>query len=221
MQNRRRVALPLGVAFTLALAAAALLVPASPEAQSTSACASSGSKTSLASRYVRVFTKPRIVRPRYRVRRWYGCLYSRGAKIPLATVGEPGIFTTAVSEPHISRAFVGLGLEYEGPAGGNYGQIKVVNLRTGRALVNEPAAEGDEETRTTGVPDLALKANGSVAWIVAVRQDSGTVYRVVRHDLNGRAVLDSGSDIDPSSLALSSSTLYWTRAGQPHSAELR
>jgi hypothetical protein len=215
MQNRFRVALP------LAFAAAALLIPASAQTRRASACASAGSKTVLASRYARVFTKPRIVRPRYRVRRWYGCLYSRGAKIPLATVGEPGIFTTAVSEPHLSRAFVGLGLEYEGPAGGNYGQIRVVNLRTGRALVNELAADGDEGASITGVPDLALKANGSVAWIVAVRQGSGTVYRVMRHDVNGRAVLDSGADIDPSSLALSSSTLYWTRAGQPHSAELR
>jgi hypothetical protein len=34
-------------------------------------------------------------------------------------------------------------------------------------------------------------------------------------------VLDSGEDIDGASLALGGAWLYWTHAGQPHSAPLR
>jgi len=39
-------------------------------------------------------------------------------------------------------------------------------------------------------------------------------------DMAGSRLLASGSDLDPTSLALAGNTLYWTEGGQPHSAQL-
>ena len=44
---------------------------------------------------------------------------------------------------------------------------------------------------------------------------------VRKSDASGRnQLLDSGPDIDPSSLAVSASIVYWTKAGTPRSATL-
>ena len=74
------------------------------------------------------------------------------------------------------------------------------------------------------VRDLALEADGSVAWTTApapsVYFNGGTI-QVGRCDGSGCASLDSGDGIEPESLGLSAqSDLYWTH-GSPRSAVLQ
>ncbi len=67
--------------------------------------------------------------------------------------------------------------------------------------------------------DIVAKRDGSVAWIVETNQEEGE-YQVHAVDKSGSRVLASSPDIDPTSLALAGSTLYWTQGGQPFSASL-
>ncbi len=69
------------------------------------------------------------------------------------------------------------------------------------------------------VAGIVVKHDGSVAWIVETGEEEGR-YQVHAVDKSGSRVLASNPDIDPSSLALAGSTLYWTQGGQPLSAPL-
>ncbi len=96
------------------------------------------------------------------------------------------------------------------------------NLRTGRLIRKLPTG-----TPMTPRPSwigigpttaIVVKSDGAVAWIVET--DFPTEYQVHTVDKSGNRVLASGTDIDPSSLALAGNTLYWTQGGQPFSAPL-
>jgi hypothetical protein len=101
--------------------------------------------------------------------------------------------------------------------------VIVRDLRTGLALHMVP----------TGMPDAAhpkligrgeaeaivVKSDGAVAWINN-RVSSENQYEVHALDTTGERVLAIGSDIDPQSLALAGSTLYWTQGGRPMSVSL-
>jgi len=66
---------------------------------------------------------------------------------------------------------------------------------------------------------IVVKRDGSVAWIVETGEEEGR-YQVHAVDKSGSRVLASSPDIDPTSLALAGSTLYWTQGAQPFSAPL-
>lgn len=61
-----------------------------------------------------------------------------------------------------------------------------------------------------------MTASGAVAWIRSV----DGIPEVRKLDSGGENVMDTGTDIDPESLAVSGTTLYWTKAGGPRSAVL-
>jgi hypothetical protein len=75
--------------------------------------------------------------------------------------------------------------------------------------------------------DLQLAPSGSFGLMQAARPDPQLqpgvpyTYSVISVTAEGSRVLDSGVDIDKSSLAIGGRWLYWTRAEQPRSAELR
>lgn len=74
------------------------------------------------------------------------------------------------------------------------------------------------------ITDMELTTRGGLGLIEAA-QHAGVYpmpasYEVRKRDAKGSAVLDSGPDIDPSSLALSAGTLYWTRGGNAHSSPI-
>jgi hypothetical protein len=109
------------------------------------------------------------------------------------------------------------------PAIGTEWLVEVEDLRTGRVLYSvptgvayppRPKAVGDGPTTS-----IVLKSDGAVAWIVdTVRAND--MYQVHAVDRSGSRLLASGSDINPHSLALAGSTLYWTQGGKPYSAML-
>lgn len=216
---------PLWIGLVLVVAAAFLFLTPASGAQRRPACSSAGSKTVKATERARVFSK-RGRLGSYRVTRLYGCLYGRNARFRLSILGEPGIFVTSVPHIRLVGNFVGYAEEYEGPAGGRYGQIRVRSLRTGVESFTETGAPPDSEdiTTTRNITDLELRATGAAAWIVEVPLATGaeqSTFQVHMRGAGGRTMLDAGPDVVPDSLALSGSTLYWTRGGLPRSARLQ
>ncbi len=66
---------------------------------------------------------------------------------------------------------------------------------------------------------IVVKPNGSVAWLAQINFQSNE-YKIEALDKSGSRVLASGTDIEPGSLALAGSTLYWTQESKPFSATL-
>jgi hypothetical protein len=64
-----------------------------------------------------------------------------------------------------------------------------------------------------------VKPDGSVAWIEE-HELSPRSYVVHVADRSGIRTLASGTDIDPKSLALAGSTVYWTQGARPASTAL-
>jgi hypothetical protein len=99
--------------------------------------------------------------------------------------------------------------------------IEVWNLASARVIARLPTGPAPEKSFVGDGPteEIVLKRTGAVAWIVDTLQDENR-YEVRAHDSRGSRLLAVGSDIDPRSLALAGSTVYWTQAGKPSSAKL-
>jgi hypothetical protein len=74
------------------------------------------------------------------------------------------------------------------------------------------------------ITDMELTKRGGLGLIEASKHAGlypmPATYEVRKRDAKGSAVVDSGPDVDPSSLALSAGTLYWTRGGNAHSCPI-
>jgi hypothetical protein len=165
-------------------------------------------------------------------RQIYGCVYGHRGAYRLGVV--PHTETTKyMEETHYGDTGLVLAgpiVAYEFFAIRSFGhpewKVFVQDLRTGRTLRDEPtgtpATPGLEPEQRAGIGHttaIVVKSNGSVAWIVGTGEDEGR-YQVHAADVTGSRLLASGGDIDPASLALAGSTLYWTQAGKPFSAPL-
>jgi len=196
---------------TLALLAIALAASLSApgSAAAMHRCQSTGSDTVEASRYARIFSKPRVRRPAYRVTAYYGCLYSAGKKFHLGDVGEPGLFISSFSPLRLAGRFAAYGISYEGPAGGFYAVVRVRDLRNGSVFEHEAFSAGSNDDGTKQVSDLELSRDGSVAWIARVNAQSPPPTEVHIGSRTGARLADVGFAIEPLSLALSGSRIYW------------
>jgi hypothetical protein len=100
-------------------------------------------------------------------------------------------------------------------------EIWVRNLRTGKLIHRvpngSPAELGDVGLGDT--TEIVVKSDGSVAWIVRAGDTLGGI-QVRSVDKTGSHLLAASSEIDPDSLALAGSTLYWMQGGKPMSAVL-
>lgn len=101
--------------------------------------------------------------------------------------------------------------------------VVVRNLRTGQVLHRVPTGmnEKDHPKFVGDGPTSAIivKADGAVAWITDTVQSENR-YQVHALDKTGERTLAVGSNIDPNSLALAGSTLYWTQGRKPESTPL-
>jgi hypothetical protein len=93
--------------------------------------------------------------------------------------------------------------------------IVVRNLRTGRVLHDTAASSSSLEGEN--FVSIVVTADGAAAWIV---ETGARLYQVHAVDANGTHALAVGTEIEPRSLALAGSTLYWTQGGKPMSAPL-
>jgi hypothetical protein len=101
--------------------------------------------------------------------------------------------------------------------------VVVRDLRTGRVL-HRVATGSRERDHPKLVGDgsataIVVKVDGAVAWITDTVQNENR-YQVHALDKTGERTLAVGSNIDPHSLALAGSTLYWTQDGKSFSAPL-
>jgi len=158
----------------------------------------------------------------------YACSYSSGRTYYLSSSEHYTYPLVRFAGPYV--AFV-MSIEV------NEDHIGVMNLSTGR-LHNyaevSPIKEAGSECSGTPVcyvtcPEvgsLALKSDGSVAWIATnflggnCISPPGPVIEVRCHDRRGTVVVASGTGIDPTSLRLSGSLLRWKDAGASKSASI-
>ncbi len=231
------------------------ILPAPAVAHRAAACSAKGSKTVLASKYARIFRvvkeKPEAGVPggeRFPVDLLYGCLYRTNKRFFLGAKVEevPGFFAYGdVHNVRLVGRYVGYSETFYGYHGDGSTRVRVTSLRSGRhrralpSVLGPPPSDPCEPEPLpcdvwfggplTDVTALALKANGSVAWIG--RQRGGlrdgrryTQYEVRKADRAAKNIpLDSGVDIDPESLTLNryKRTISWTNGGLTKSAPLK
>jgi len=225
--------------ITLAVLAAALLVPASAEAGTSQVtCAKKSSRTVQAGKQARVFFYGFF----------YGCLYRTDQRFYLGGGDcrdrQGKVAYLRLAGAHVAYRTTQCFLE------SGYTSITVASLRDGRKrylgpyLALPPPSVPCMPGQCRVIPGavgfhndltaLKLKPNGSVAWIGRQRgrykptnpfEDVFyTHYEVRKAEGAGESVLlDSGPDIDPGSLRLQGggSTIYWTKGGVESSAPLQ
>lgn len=199
----------MGVAMLVALVGAA---PADADA----ACALRGSTTVVASERARVFlTTDR----RTEVQTLYGCLFRAGKRVRLGRFGDREYFGL----PRLAGAKVAFRRGSGGTGSVGTG-VRVFDLRSRRRVFgwDAPAASTLCARGQWGIADIALKPNGSVAWLMDDDpgcNDTPGRFEIYKHDRPGAALLvDSGDDIERDSLAWAGTQLYWTRGGAARSA---
>jgi hypothetical protein len=106
--------------------------------------------------------------------------------------------------------------------------ITVRNLRTGKMLHNVPTGppnkiEPNNNSGSGSAQAIVVKSDGSVAWIAGNSEKytkNTSYYELHIIDKSGGQTIAAGTEINPKSLALAGSTLYWTQGGKPMSAPL-
>ncbi len=108
----------------------------------------------------------------------------------------------------------------------SYEDVMVVDLRSNHIVHRQATFVPTAATPTPAgggesLPDLIVKEDGAVAWIGRTQGDPGHVeYEVVALDSHGLRVLAYGPTVEPESLAVAGSTLYWSGGGHPAGAPL-
>jgi hypothetical protein len=171
----------------------------------------------------------------------FGCAYT--GKRSFAISGPPTFSAEGGGEAsHYTLAgpilaYAIHGVELVPPPGVTEWKVEVENLRNGHVLHEVPTGTASAPATTSApggirnpryvgvgpVVSLVVKSDGAVAWIVENEIPARHVpaeYEVHAVDKTGNRLLAAGSDIDPHSLALAGSTLYWTQGGKPMSAVL-
>jgi hypothetical protein len=189
----------------LAALALAATVAAPGSATAASGCGvarSAGAKIIVKTRESVVFTKRGNL---------YGCLSSVQRNRNLPSEGG-GWDLSGVDAPQLAGRYVAFSTFGSG-IGDETDRIYVYDLRLGRTFLVEGS---------TVITDIALKRNGSVAWIevapVSPTNFEETVFDVRRWsavDRQGSVLLDRDPDIGPGSLVLSEDrrTISWTPTG--------
>ena len=198
-----------------ALLATALVLPAAP-AQGANKCRTSsttgGARVVERTSSAVVFTKRDGV---------YGCVYSGGPiKRLLDEGGGIKLGRGGDVAPEISGRYVAYAT-YGSAIGDEFDRVVVWDLKVGKVRF---------ELGSNIVRALAVKSNGSVAWIqgsvVEPANRDVPVYEVhalSAADREGDLLLDRGSDISPGTLGLSANreAVMWTRGGAQRSSSLR
>jgi hypothetical protein len=163
----------------------------------------------------------------------FGCAYGQRRPVVLGQAeygsssgaGGSGDYTLAGTTVAFTETFCSGAL---GPGPGGCSEyLKVVKLRKGAVLHQGSVMNAGCRAR---VLQLVLKEDGAVAWLaensyggaseeMACPARSGA-REVHALDSSGEHVLAAGTNIDPSSIALAGSTVYWMQGGQPHDGPL-
>ena len=202
------------------IAAVGLLILASPPSasraqgakttRSTGGCYPKGSTTIAQDKAGRFYSGP----SGRHGRAWYVCVFKQGAPHKLRYPGGGGPFVTARHTATVSGRY--LAFVFLGDAPRCCGVVVVSDMATGQRTFTGAFNAGTTIGDFGPFPSMppVLKSDGSVAWIYT----AGGSAEVHRHDSTGTAIVDSGPQINPDSLAAGGAWLYWTNAGSPRSA---
>ncbi len=205
MLARARRALP-------CLLALPLLVPGAAEAakKPKPTCYPKGAKTVRVNEVSRVFKRRQSVGGGLIGTVVYGCDLKTKRRIRLATADYYAPDSYRVT---LEGRYVALNYTTSDPADVASGYLRVWSLRGHKRLHS-----------LTDVDAAAMRigSRGSLAWIGAPLADAGEpVLAPSVHllDSKGDRAVSSGA-VDPSSLAVAGTTVYWTQAGSPFAAKL-
>lgn len=218
-------------AITTAIAAAALGVTTAPAAarrpHPAFRCTTQTGQTILADNQARIYATGRGT--------YAGCGYRARHAITLGQIGSAGEAVVNLNNVVLVGSVAALNQATQTAQAGYTFTVSVFDLRRGRLLRSLPTGAPSASQLAfsslacyrycAGVGPttaLVLKTDGAAAWIVNDNQAPDTpTYKVVRADAAGSpTVVAAGADIDPTSLALGRSTLYWQQAGATHSSQL-
>ncbi len=154
----------------------------------------------------------------------FACSYSNKHSFRLGSEpyggpsGSGGVLQIALAGPVVAY---GVEESYTGPSGHSFSEIWVRNLVTGRVIHRMPNGSPPEpgDIGLGGTLAIIVKSDGSVAWIVGASEQLGHL-QVRSVDKTGSHLLAASPEIEPDSLALAGSTLYWMQGGKPMSAML-
>ncbi len=161
----------------------------------------------------------------------FGCVYGRRPYF-LGRLPENSLSPNSAEVELITLSGSTVAYQYSmsGEVGWRRWIIAVRNLRTGQWQRRVPTGKLEEPNanpESAGIGPavtIVVKSDGSVAWIAEdvelSPENSPTYYQVHAVDKTGSRVLAAGIDIDPHSLALAGSALYWTQGGKPTSTSL-
>jgi hypothetical protein len=206
----------LSIVVTAAALASGASAGGTPSDRRVKACESAGT-TVAANGVARVFRQRRGKIPGY-----YACRFgTRRARFLESYDRDGGGGVGRIQLTGARVAFDYLVCSRGGPCTGS---VRVVHLRSGMTRRSEtPPSDPDNPfSATSAATDLELTRRGSVAWLRPRQLATGTDVQVFKFERGSAAVLlDQGPAIDPRSLAVSGSTVYWIHDGQPRAAPIR
>jgi hypothetical protein len=190
----------------------ALTLAGGDQASARSECSTSGSRTLAATDSSRVFTK------RGRV---YGCLFSVGRPFFLdQDVRACDDACSGVRRVSVSGRFVAWERRF-GSRSATGAAVMRTDLRARRSALLWTSGEVDESNNWM-VDALASTRSGDVAWIASRFHLGEAPAYTVRASVGGDdRELASGTDIDPSSLAVGGRFVYWMAGQETRSYALK
>jgi hypothetical protein len=156
---------------------------------------------------------------------FYGCVYGSPHSYGLGTPYGCGGGGPCGGTRKLTLAGPTVAYEryYSAEGGPSEFEVIVRNLRTGQFLHKVPTGTrkvpNPEAIGIGGVVWMVVKPDGAVAWIAQTVAEEGR-FQLHAVDATGSRVLATGASIDPTSLALAGSTLYWRQASKTYSTEL-
>jgi hypothetical protein len=190
----------------IAVALMALVVPASASASARlrTRCATRGTTVS-ANSVVRVYRTGTVDD-----RSFTGCVTRTGRSRYLAFEGGGGSHAYGLFFRLAGARVAFVQMDCLGGSSCRY-DARTVDLRTGKSIRRVLNRQGEPL-------DMQITRSGSFALLLYF---GGPVEEIATVEADGMHSLDSGSDMDEHSLAIGGSHVYWTRAGEAHSAPIR
>jgi hypothetical protein len=163
----------------------------------------------------------------------YGCALGRRQTYHLGEVPDCGIASTCggVRREQLAGTFVAYESFFSGVESEWY--VAVRDLRNGRLVhhvpTGTPVHHAPNAAGVGPITDLVVKTDGSVAWIAEDEERASPktatspeilYYDVYAADKSGTRLLAASLEVNPSSLAVAGSTLYWEQGGKPMSGTL-
>ncbi len=152
---------------------------------------------------------------------YWGCVFGhRPVRLPGA---YGGVRTVAISRVTVAGDFAAYAVRAtNGPAAEVF-NVDRINLETRAVEVSLPCSRGSTLSVGGGPAiDLDVTPSGAFAWICSsdLTASGYVYYEVHERDRETSRLLAGSSDIDPGSLAVSSSHVYWFQGGVPEAAPL-